>query len=110
VSDPARKIDPDLPPEIASAMEAAGHSPKLATLMNIIVEFQRLKEATAKASDAEPTADKQPLMKLLPVGVEYERARRAAGRGDLEAEKPSGRWLSTERAVARWLAMIGYGN
>jgi hypothetical protein len=35
-ADPARLIDPALPPEIADAMKTAGLSPKLATLMNII--------------------------------------------------------------------------
>jgi len=97
----------DLPVEIADAMEAAGHPPKLATLMEIIVEFQRMKAVIAKSSE-EPAEVKRPLMKLLPVGIEYERARRAAERGELEAEKPFGRWLSTERAISRWLAIIGY--
>jgi len=104
MSNPAHKIDPPLPVEIADAMEAAGLSPRLATLMATIDEFRRMKADAAKA----PSEDKRPLEKLLPDGVKYERARRAAKRGELQAEKPYGRWQSTESWVAAWLPTIGW--
>jgi hypothetical protein len=47
--DPARLIDPALPVEITDAMETAGFSPKVTTLMRIIEDFARAKaEVRAK--------------------------------------------------------------
>ena len=113
MTDPARKPDPDLSPEkIADAMEAAGLSPRLATLMHVFKEFQELKRKAAEASAVEPAEVKWPLMKLVPVGVRYERARRAAEAGHLEAKQlgDSNRWICTEAAMKRWLAMIGHSK
>jgi hypothetical protein len=104
MGDPAQNLDPPLPADIVATLEAAGLSP---TLVNVFIEFNRMKEAIAQASVI-AEEQKQPLGKLLPVGLKYERARRAIERGDLQAEMPNGRWLSTESWVARWLAAIGW--
>jgi hypothetical protein len=113
VTDPAR--NDDLPRAVADALETAGVEPKLATLMGIITEFQEMKRkaAAAAAASVEPAGEKLwPLMKLVPVGVRYERARRAAEDGRLEAEQlgDSNRWFCTEAAMDRWLAMIGHSK
>jgi hypothetical protein len=97
----AQNLDQPLPDEIADALEAAG-LPRNSTMMDIIVAFHRMKDAAAKPEE------KQPLGKLLPVGLKYERARRAAERGELQAVMPNGRWLSTKSWVAGWLVRIGW--
>jgi hypothetical protein len=48
-----------------------------------------------------------PLMKLLPVDVDYQKALRAAKSGQLEATKVGGRWFCAKRAMAVWLAQTG---
>jgi hypothetical protein len=109
MTDPTHIIDPPLPPEIAERMETAGFSPKVATLMEIIENFARLQaEARAKADRAtNPAEEMWPLKSLLPIGVKYEQARRAADSSRLAAEKIGGRWFCTKLAVARWLAATG---
>jgi hypothetical protein len=108
MSVPARTTDQPLSPEIADAMETAGLSPKLATLMLIIEEFAKAK-ADAKASPANAGAVEPmwPLQGLLPVRVNYQKALRAAKSGQLEAEKLGGRWFCTKRAMGDWLAKTG---
>jgi len=91
-----------LPPEIADAMETAGLSPEVPTLMKIIEDFAKA-EAEVKASpDAEPVERMWPLMKLLPVDVDYQKAFRAAKSGRnwkrqrlvAGGSPPSARWMS----------------
>jgi hypothetical protein len=111
MTDPARKLDPDLPPEIADALEASGFSPKLATLMSIIEEFAKAKaEVKASPANADRVEQMWSLMKLLPVHVNYQKALRAAKSGQLEATKVGGRWFCTKRAMALWLAQTGQGK
>ena len=62
-------------------------SPKLATLMEIIADYQELKRTKASVEPAE----RRPLMKLLPVEVDYKKALCAAKSGQLEATKAGGR-------------------
>jgi hypothetical protein len=108
MTDPARIIDPPLPPEIADRMESAGFSPKIATLMEIIENFARLQaEARAKAERVTEAEEMWPLKGLVPIGVEYEQARRAAERGHLVASKVGGRWFCTEAEMACWVAATG---
>jgi len=49
----------------------------------------------------------KPLKAVVPAYIDDEVARRAAESGELVAEKPRGRWLSTEAAVREWLAATG---
>jgi hypothetical protein len=106
VTDPAHIIDPPLPPEIAERMESAGFLPKIATLMEIITDYPRLQaEARAKAERVTEAEEMWPLKGLVPIGLEYEQARRAAERGLLVAEKIGGRWFCTKPSMTRWVAM-----
>jgi hypothetical protein len=108
MTDPARIIDPPLPPEIADRMESAGFSPRVETLMQIITDYPRLQaEARAKTERVTEAEEMWPLKGLVPMGVEYERARRAAERGHLIAEKIGGRWFCTKPGMARWVAATG---
>jgi hypothetical protein len=80
--DPARVIDAALPVDIADAMETAGLSSKLATLMNIIEEFAKAKAgANSSPASAEPVEEMWALQKLLPVRVNYQKALGAAKSG-----------------------------
>jgi len=109
MADPAHNVD--LPPaEIADALEAAG-LPRNSTMMDIIVEFLRMKEAglrpervTGPERDPEPAF---PLKALLPLNVSYRGGLEAAERGVLRAFKIRGRWFCTKQEMARWLAMTG---
>ncbi|MGY8634292.1 hypothetical protein RAD15_17590 [Bradyrhizobium sp. 14AA] len=107
------KTDQALPAEIADAMETAGFSPKLATLMSIIKEFGKAK-AEVKASPANvATAEPMwPLKGLLPLHVDYQKALRAIKSGQLDAVKldGGGRWFCTERAMDDWLSKTGQGK
>jgi hypothetical protein len=106
VTDLASITDHLLPPEIAERMESAGFSPQVETLMQIITDYRRLQaEAHAKAERVTETEEMWPLKGLVPMGVEYEHARRAAERGLLVAEKIGGRWFCTKPSMARWVAM-----
>jgi hypothetical protein len=108
VTDAAPIIDPSLPPEIAEWMESAGFSPRVETLMKIITDYRRLQaEARAKAERVTEAEEVWPLKGLVPIGVEYEQARRAAERGLLVAEKIGGRWFCTKPMMARWVAATG---
>lgn len=108
MTDPARIIDPPLPLEIAERMESAGFSPQVETLMQIITDYRRLQaEARAKAERVTEIEEMWPLKGLVPIGVEYEQARRAAERGHLVASKVGGRWFCTEAEMARWVAATG---
>ena len=105
MTDPARNID--LPPEIADAMEAAGFSPKVSTLMSIIADFKAAKAAAsaaaARATELERDAEIMwPLKMIVPLKIRYEDARRAADAGRLKATKVGGRWFCTEADMARW--------
>jgi hypothetical protein len=115
MSDPARKVE--LPAEIADAMEAAGIPAGVSKLMEIIAEFHRLKEASAKApANAESVEPMFELGTLLPVHLDYskiyQKALRAAKSGQLEAKKLNGggRWFCTKRAMQYWLAKTGQGK
>jgi hypothetical protein len=100
-----RKPDPALPPEVADALENAGYSAEIESLLRIISDFaqqQRIKSF-------EQSETKAPLKTLLPDDVKYERARRAAEAGRLEAEKVGKtRWRCTPRAMTAWLRAIGW--
>jgi hypothetical protein len=106
---PARNTDPSLPPEIAQKMEAAGLSPKIATLMEIIGTFARLQaEAREKPRATEQRRVMWPLKARLPLHVPYEAARKAAVRGDLVATKMGrGRWFVADDDLQDWLAATG---
>jgi hypothetical protein len=108
MTDPARIADQPLPPEIAERMESVGFSPQVETLMQIITDYRRLQaEARAKAERVTEAGEMWPLKGLVPIGVEYEQARRAAERGHLVARKVGGRWFCTKPAMARWVAATG---
>ena len=108
MTDPTRIIDPPLPPEIADRMESAGFSPQAETLMQIITDYPRLQaEARVEAERISKAEEMWPLKGLVPIGVEYERARRAAERGHLVATKVGGRWFCTEAEMACWVAATG---
>ena len=109
MTDPARKADPPLPSAVADALEVAGFSPQVESLLRIIAEFGRLQREKAAEPAAEPSEEKLPLKRLLPDGVKYERARRAAEAGRLVAEKIGDtRWVCTKSAMALWAATIGW--
>jgi hypothetical protein len=105
MTNPAPKND--LPPEITDAMEAAGFSPRAATLLQIIEEFKEAKAAasaaTARVAKLERDAEIMwPLKMIVPLKIRYEDARRAADAGRLKATKVGGRWFCTEADMARW--------
>jgi hypothetical protein len=100
----ARKPDA-LPAAVAAKLTAAGYSPEVATLIRIIDDFTQQRREQAAKLDDEP----QPLKQVVPDGVSYERARRAAEAGRLVAEKIGAtRWSCTPSAMAGWLASIGF--
>jgi len=103
---PARTTDQPLPPEIAEKMEAAGFSPEIATLMEIIDNFSRL-QAEARPSARRVAEPMWPLKSRLPVHVPYQTGLRAAERGTLAAEKIGGRWFVTDADMQTWLAATG---
>jgi hypothetical protein len=110
--DTATVGDQSLPPEIAEKMTAAGFSPQVATLVEIIDNFARAQaEARAKAArvaELERGAEEMwPLKRLVPLGKSYEIARRAAERGVLGATRVGGRWFCTEAEMERWIAATG---
>ena len=110
--DPARIPDQSLPPEIAEKMTAAGFSPQVATLVEIIENFARAQaDARAKAvrvAELERAAEEMwPLKRLVPLGESYEIARRAAERGVLGATRVGGRWFCTKAEMERWVAATG---
>src|SRR5882757_231041 len=112
MADPAPITDQSLPLEIAEKMMAAGFSPLVATLVEIIENFARAQaEARAKAervAELERAAEAMwPLKRLVPLGESYEKARRAAERGLLSATKVGGRWFCTKADMARWVAETG---
>jgi hypothetical protein len=100
-----------LPADIADALEAGGFLPKPVTLTDIIVAFQRLKEASAKAAqvaDLDRNVEEAfPLKALLPLSVSYRVGLDAAERGLLAAFKVGGRWFRTKREMNCWLAATG---
>jgi hypothetical protein len=112
----SEKAEPELPAEIVAAMQAAGYSPKLTTLMSIIEEFTKAKARDhTLATEAKPVEEMRPLQALvLPIRAShyagYQKALRAAKSGQLEAVKIGGRWFCTERAMNEWLAKTGQGN
>jgi hypothetical protein len=112
MADTAIVADQPLPPEIAEKMTAAGFSPQVATLVEIIEDFARAQaEARAKAArvaELERAAEEMwPLKRLVPLGESYEIARRAAERGVLGATRVGGRWFCTEAEMERWVAATG---
>lgn len=95
MTSPARIADQPLPPEIADQMESAGFSPQVETLMEIITDYRRLQtEARAKVERVTEAEEMWPLKGLVPIGVEYEQARRAAERGHPAPAKRRSRPLS----------------
>jgi hypothetical protein len=107
---PARNTDPSLPPEIAERMTAAGLSPKLATLMQIIEDFARQQADAREKPEAARVAEPErglPLKGLLPSHVSYRVGLQAAERGVLGAFKIGGRWFCTQAEMDRWLAATG---
>jgi hypothetical protein len=112
LADAAPVTNQSLPPEIAEKMKAAGFSPQVATLVEIIENFaQAQAEARAKAervAQLERAAEEMwPLKRLVPLGESYEKARRAAEHGLLSATKVGGRWFCTKADMACWLAATG---
>jgi hypothetical protein len=110
--DPTPIANQSLPPEIAEKMAAAGFSPQVATLVEIIEDFARAQaDARAKAArvaELERAAEEMwPLKRLLPLGESYELARRAAERGVLGATRVGGRWFCTNAEMERWVAATG---
>jgi len=98
---PARNVD--LPPEIADAMERAGFSPKVSTLMQIIADFKAAKAATAAAPRTAGLEEELfPLKAIVPLDIRYEDARRAAAAGRLKATRTGERWFCTKADMARW--------
>jgi len=109
MGDAANQVASELPVEITTAMEAAGIPPLMSKLKEIIADHRRAKEAGAKHV-AEPIEEMWPMMRLLPVDVDYQKALRAAKSGQLEATKVGGRWFCTKRAMDVWLAKTGKGK
>ncbi|MGY4349798.1 hypothetical protein ACVWXM_006291 [Bradyrhizobium sp. GM7.3] len=108
---PAKKADPELPAEIAAAMQSAGFSPELPILKQIIANFAAAKgEAKSATTGAQPPVRMWPMQALLPVRVSYQKALRAANSGQLGATKIGGRWFCTSRAMECWLAKTGQDN
>jgi hypothetical protein len=111
-ADAAPVTDQSLPPEIAEKMTAVGFSPQVATLIEIIENFARAQaDARTKAervAELERAAEEMwPLKGLVPLGVSYENARRAAERGVLGSTRVGGRWFCTKAEMARWVAATG---
>jgi len=113
MANPAHKLDPPPPEDVADALEAAG-LPRNSTMMDIIVAFHRMKDAATKPDrvtglerDVEPAF---PLKALLPLNVSYRVGLEAAERGVLRAFKDGGRWLCTKQEMQRWLAATGRGQ
>jgi hypothetical protein len=107
------KTDQALPAEIADALETAGFSPKLTTLMSIIEEFAKAKaEVKASPADAGTVEPMWPLKGMLPLQVDYQKALRAIKSGQLDAMKldGGGRWFCTKAAMDDWLAKTGQGK
>jgi len=104
--------DDALPEPIAEQMEAAGLAPEVAVLQKIIAEFA---EARARAGHAEnadnvhvlPQGELFPLKGLLPIGLNYEVARRAAVARALGAVPIGGRWFVSKEELERWIARKG---
>ncbi|SHG08564.1 hypothetical protein [Bradyrhizobium erythrophlei] len=112
MADPAASTDQSLPPEIAEKMTAAGFSPQVATLVEIIEDFARaqaeVRAKAARVAELERAAEEMwPLKRLLPLGESYELARRAAERGVLGATRVGGRWFCTKAEMERWVAATG---
>jgi hypothetical protein len=110
MTDPARNTDPSLPREVVEKMTAAGLSPKLATLMEIIEDFARLQAEAREKPEGARVAEPErafPLMSLLPSHVSYRVGLQAAERGVLGAFKVGGRWFCTQAEMDRWLAATG---
>lgn len=116
MSDPAQKLDQALPAEIVEALKTAGIAPKTAALLSIIQEFCKAKaEAKRARIEAQPAEEMLPVQALvLPIKgshfAGYQKALRAAKRGQLEATKIGGRWFCTRRAMNEWRANTGQGS
>ena len=99
---------PDFPDE-----QAEGYSAESQTLLATVETLRQQLAAQAALIEqlqaAAPSEELKPLKALLPTRIAYETARRAADAGELTAQKPFGRWLSTEANVAKWIARTGRG-
>jgi hypothetical protein len=60
MADPARIPDQSLPPEIAEKMTAAGFSPQVATLVEIIENSRGVRLKLAQRPSASPSWNEQP--------------------------------------------------
>jgi hypothetical protein len=87
-------------------------APEIEALQETVARYERycvrlLAENAELRRERESGDGLRPLKSLLPESVSYERARRAAARGELVASMPAGRWLSSMPAVRAWLSAIG---
>jgi hypothetical protein len=91
----------ELPEEIGAAMQAAGFTPTLPSLKELIAN------ARAHEHEAKERRQQWPLLGLIPSSVNAEVARRAADNGVLIAERIGGRWFCTVPDMEAWLKRTG---
>jgi hypothetical protein len=96
--------DDELPEVLTEQMVDAGLAPQISVLQAIVAEFVRARADTG--TKAVPVTEQWPLKSSLPIGANYEVARRACERGEL-GRKVGRLWFVTSEEMQRWLAHKG---